>query len=180
MTTLVIDIPVLETQRLVLRGPCREDGQLYADFFDAQTGDGYFYGGPLRPDQANVRLAADIGHWQMNGFGKFVMIERDSQKPLGGCGIVHWNGWPSHELTWWLLGTERGKGYASEAARAVLEYARDTLGWARVETHVRDTNAAALRLVERLGGKKLRRDAFPDGHSRDVFGFELAAVGAPV
>ncbi|WP_299778810.1 GNAT family N-acetyltransferase [uncultured Roseobacter sp.] len=177
MTSPVADTPVLETTRLILRMPCAADTALYAAFFDAQTGDGYFYGGPLRPDQASVRLAADIGHWHMKGFGKFVMVDRETDAPIGGCGIVHWDGWPSHELTWWLLGTARGKGFATEAARAVLVYARDTLGWTVVETHVRDTNAAALRLVDRLGGMKLRRDSFPDGHSRDVFGFELAQQG---
>lgn len=165
---------VLTTDRLTLRLPTGADFDLYRRFFDETTGDGYFYGGPLRPDQASVRLAADIGHWQMKGFGKFVIEQRDSGGTVGGCGIVHWDGWPSHELTWWLMGDQRGKGFATEAANAVLHFAFDTLGWAQVETHIRDTNTAAARLVQRLGGVKLRRDAFPDGNSRDVYGFAPA------
>lgn len=168
----------LTTDRLTLRMPRADDFDLYARFYDAATGDGYFYGGPLRPDQAAVRLAADIGHWQMKGYGKFVLEARADNTLLGGCGIVHWDGWPSHELTWWLLGTEQHKGYATEAALAVLNWAHNTLGWDIVETHIRDTNAAAARLVSSLGGIKLRRDAFPDGNTRTVYGFERARAQA--
>lgn len=170
--------PILTTDRLTLRLPGAQDFDLYRRFFDETTGDGYFYGGPLRPDQAAVRLAADIGHWQMKGFGKFIIEDRAACTTVGGCGIAHWDGWPSHELTWWLMGDCRGKGYATEAALAVLDYAFTTLCWPQVETHIRDTNTAAARLVERLGGVKLRRDAFPDGNSRDVYGFSPAGAAA--
>lgn len=163
--------PLLTTERLILRLPTAQDFDLYRRFFEETSGDGYFYGGPLRPDQAAVRLAADIGHWQMKGFGKFALELRDGSGMVGGCGIAHWDGWPSHELTWWLLHDQRGKGFASEAARAVLTYAYETLGWPMVETHIRDTNDAAKRLVDRLGGEKLRRDTFPDGNGRNVYGF---------
>jgi len=170
--------PQLTTDRLVLRGPGAQDFELYARFFDAQTGDGYFYGGPLKPYEAAVKLAADIGHWQMKGFGKFTIIRRTDDVPLGGCGIAFWDGWPSHELTWWLLKEHQRHGFATEAARAVLNWAYTTLGWDTVETHIRDTNEAAARLVTRLGGSMLRRDTFPDGIDRNVYGFACSEVSA--
>lgn len=167
--------PILTTPRLSLRAPEARDLNAYASFFADQRAS-HFYGGPLRRDQAYGILCRDIGHWALRGFGKFV-INRDGA-PLGGCGIVHPEGWPSHELTWWLLPEARGTGIAQEASRAVLGWARDSLGRDQVETHFRDENIAARRLTETLGGRKLRRETFPDGIARDIWAIPTAEVPA--
>ena len=167
--------PVLTTPRLILRAPEACDLAAYAEFFaDPQAS--HFYGGPMRRDEAYGVLCRDIGHWVLRGFGKFI-ITRDGHA-VGGCGIVHPEGWPGHELTWWLLPAARGTGIAAEASRAVLDWARDSLGRAEVETHFRDDNLAARRLTESLGGRKIRRDAFPDGVQRDVYAISTAKVPA--
>ena len=88
---------------------------------------------------------------------------------VGGAGLAHPADWPRHELTWWLMPGARGTGFATEASRAVLTWAYDTLGWPVVETHMRDENLPARRLAERLGGKRIARETFPDGVARDVF-----------
>lgn len=167
--------PILTTPRLGLRAPEARDLDAYASFFADQRAS-HFYGGPLRRDQAYGILCRDIGHWALRGFGKFVITRDDT--PLGGCGIVHPEGWPSHELTWWLLPEARGTGIAQEASRAVLGWARDSLGRDRVETHFRDENIAARRLTETLGGRKLRRETFPDGIARDIWAIPAAEVPA--
>lgn len=168
-------IPVLETERLTLRAPVAGDAEAYARFFADAAASG-FYGGPLRRDQAYGILCRDIGHWALKGFGKFV-IARDGEV-LGGCGIVHPDGWPGHELTWWLLPEARGAGIAQEASRAVLDWARDSLGRDHVETHFRDDNLAARRLTESLGGRKQHREMFPDGFARDIYAIPTARVTA--
>lgn len=178
MTTRALDMmaaPVLTTPRLRLRRPEAADLDAYADFFaDAQAS--RFYGGPLRRDQAFGILCRDIGHWALKGFGKFTILQ--DGKAVGGCGIVHPEGWPGHELTWWLMPAARGTGIAAEASRAILDWARDQLGRAQVETHFRDDNIAARRLTERLGGIRLRRETFPDGFARDIWAIPTARVQA--
>ncbi len=169
-------IPVLETQRLILREPRLEDAALYAAFFADAEGSGN-YGGPRRADEAFNILCRDLGHWQLKGFGKWVVTLRDGT-PVGGCGLVHSIGWPSHELTWWLLRDHRGHGYATEASRAAIAFAYDTLGWPTVETHMRDENTPARTLAERLGGRKTRRETFPDGVTRDIFTLPRATGAA--
>lgn len=161
-------IPTLTTPRLALRAPQVEDFAAYQAFFANAKGSGN-YGGPKRPDQAFRVLAADLGHWHLRGFGKWTLVERQSGTPIGGCGIVHRQGWPSHELTWRLLLDARGKGFATEASQAAVDDAYDRLGWPRVETHMRDENTSARRLAQRLGGRLDRRETFPDGVTRDVF-----------
>lgn len=164
--------PKLRTARLTLRLPDARDLDAYTDFFaDAQAS--HFYGGPLRRDQAFAMLCRDIGHWAMRGFGKFAVTLDGAT--VGGCGIVHPDGWPGHELTWWVLPEARGQGIAREASLAVLAWARD-LGRAEIETHFRDENIAARRLTESLGGRLLRRETFPDGIARDIYGIPTSEV----
>ncbi len=161
-------IPELRTERLVLRAPGAEDAAIYAEFYRDRSGSGN-YGGPLRPDQAWKRLAENLGHWQLRGYGLWMIQPVGAERAVGGCGLWHPGGWPSHELTWWLMPEARGTGYATEASRAAIAFGYDRLGWERVETHMRDENAPARRLAERLGGRVIRRDVFPDGVTRDVF-----------
>ena len=168
-----MSVPTLSTGRLILRGPEGADFALYRDFYAQATGPGG-YGGPRRPDEAFRRLAMDIGHWSLRGFGRWVMVRAEDGAAIGGCGLVHPLGWPSHELTWWLLPEARGQGYATEASRAVIDHALRALRWPVVETHMRDENDAARRLAERLGGRIVRRETFPDGVARDVFALGAA------
>lgn len=167
--------PPLATARLTLRPPSAADFPLYRAFYEDADGSA-FYGGPLRADLAWRRLAQDVGHWALRGFGMWTLVRREDGAALGGCGLFHPEGWPSHELTWWLLPAHRGAGYAAEASRAVIAFGYRQLGWPTVETHMRDENLPARRLAERLGGVVDRRDLFPDGVERDVFRLPLAAT----
>lgn len=169
-------IPTLETERLVLRGPKRQDLSAYEAFSGVSDLTVGQYRGGQNPDEIATVLAMQINHWALNGFGMWVMSLKGSSDILGGAGISHPEGWPRHELTWWLMPAARGFGYASEASQAIINWAYDHLGWTTVETHMRDENTRARRLVERLGGCKIARHTFPDGVTRDVFAFPRETV----
>lgn len=161
-------IPTLNTERLILRGPCENDFPVYEAFYaDAEAS--AFYGGPLSSLQAWKKLAADLGHWQLRGFGMWSMIERDSGNMVGGCGLVWPQGWPRSELTWWVIPEGRRKGYALEASRAAIAFAYNQLEWDRVETHMDDSNMAAQNLAIKLGGEVSERIMFPDGLERNIY-----------
>ena len=161
-------IPIVETERLKLRGPTAEDFLVYRDFFaDAEAS--AFYGGPLEAQRAWRVMAADLGHWQLRGYGRWSVIEKATGHMVGGCGLWWPEGYPRPELTWWIVPSARRLGYALEASRAAIAFGYDHLGWPLVETHMNDANVAARKLVEKLCGIKLLRDRFPDGLERDVF-----------
>lgn len=164
-----ISIPTITTGRLTLRAPKARDATTYAGFYeDAEAS--RFYGGPLGKTAAWNRLAADIGHWMMRGYGIWMIDAQGFDHAIGGCGICWPDGWPRPELTWWIIPAARRQGFAEEASRAVIGWAYEN-GWQRVETHMRDENLAARRLVEKLGGRKIARKTFPDGAARDIFEF---------
>lgn len=160
--------PTLSTRRLHLRAPQARDLDAYAAFYADADASGW-YGGPLRRDEAWRQLAQEVGHWHLRGFGVWTLVRKDDGRVIGATGLHHPEGWPRHELTWWLVPHSRGAGYAAEASEAVIAFAINTLGWPAVETHILDGNIAAHRLARRLGGEVIAREAFPDGHERDVY-----------
>lgn len=163
-----MQIPALRTSRLILRGPGTSDFGIYRDFY-ADPNASAFYGGPLDAAQAWRRLAQDIGHWALRGHGMWSVVDQGSGTTIGSCGILHPEGWPRHELSWWIAPTARRKGYAEEASRAAIRWAGEVLGWKAVETHMKDENEAARALAEKLGGKAIAREMFPDGIERNVY-----------
>jgi RimJ/RimL family protein N-acetyltransferase len=168
-------IPTIETERLILRGPTGADFPVYRDFFaDAEAS--HFYGGPIGPDRAWRVLASDLGHWQLRGYGRWALEEKSSRQMVGSCGLWWPEAYPRSELTWWIAPAARRNGYALEASRAAIGFGYDVLGWDIVETHMNDENMAARRLVEKLGGKRIVRERFPDGLQRDVFALPRLAA----
>jgi len=161
-------IPMLETDRLILRAPGADDLPAYVAFYTDGAASA-FYDGPMLAHRAHGRLCQDIGHWWLKGFGLWAVVRRDSGETMGVTGLAHPDGWPRHELTWWLLPGHRGQGFATEASRAAIAYGYDVLRWPAVETHMKDANRPARALAERLGGTVIRRDRFPDGEDRDIF-----------
>jgi len=162
--------PTLETERLVLRLPRETDISAYLEFYSDKDAP-HFYGGPLSELGTWNALAKNLGHWALRGYGMWTVVHKDSNEVIGGCGLVAPQGWPRPELTWWILPSARKQGFAKEASRATIQFGYEQLGWEIVQTHMNDENKAARALTLSLGAKKIAREPFPDGHSRDIFQF---------
>ncbi len=112
----------------------------------------------------------------------FLIELRRDHTPLGLCGL-HTHANPAAtprdnvpELGYWLGNRHWGQGYASEAARAVIEYGFSGLGAEKLKAGVRVTNPASRHILEKCGfrwtGVELHR--FPAlGFSTPVDRFEL-------
>jgi len=162
-----MSIPTLTTGRMLLVPPSTACQAMYRRFYtDAEAS--CSYGGPLTPGGADIRLAADISAWALQGFGVWAIQESQSERLLGVCGFWQGSGWP-RELTWWLLPEARGRGIAMEASRAAIACAYEIWQWDEVQTYMQDENHEARALAHRLGGTKIRRQTFPDGIDRDLF-----------
>lgn len=161
-------IPSLETKRLTLRAPQESDFSAYEKFYgDAEASK--FYGGPKPSLGAWNKLAADLGHWHLRGYGMWALELRESGGFIGACGLVWPEGWPRSELTWWIAPEARQKGFAKEASRAAINFGYDVLKWDFVQTHMMDDNLAAKALVLSLGGVPIARETFPDSFDRDIY-----------
>ena len=154
------DIPVIETRRLSLKGPKPED---YPDF--KATFSSYrsrFMGGPLNAYEAWMLYAAEIGHWEIRGFGMWMIHDRESGDTLGMAGGWQPAKWPEREIAWIIWPDRAGKGYALEATDAVRAhlYAH---GWPGAVSYIDPKNLDSIRLAERLGCVKDPDAATIDG-----------------
>lgn len=145
-------IPVIETRRLVLRGPEAED---YPDF--KATFSSYrsrFMGGPLNAYEAWMLYAAEIGHWQIRGYGMWMIHHRESGETLGMAGGWKPAKWPEAEIAWIIWPDKAGQGFALEATNAVRQYLYAQMGWDGAVSYLDPKNLDSIRLAERLGAKK--------------------------
>jgi ribosomal-protein-alanine N-acetyltransferase len=142
-------IPTVTTERLTLRAPQLSDFDAYADFRGSDRA--AFVGGPNTPGQAWQQLCALTGQWQLRGYGRWMIADKDTDEPLGVTGLHHPLEWPEAEVAWSLFAAGEGRGIAYEAALAVRTYAYETLGWSTVISCVDSKNARSLALAKRLG-----------------------------
>jgi len=92
-----------------------------------------------------------VGHWQLRGFGLWAVAERDTGLLAGRVGCWQPEGWPGLEIGWTLRRRFWGRGYATEAALAALEYAFARLGQERVISLIRPDNGPSIAVALRLG-----------------------------
>lgn len=143
-------IPELETERLRLRGWRESDLPALAEFM-ADGDDTRFIGGPLSRGDTWRRMAIFIGHWQLRGFGNWVVEEKSSAAAAGYGGLWMPEGWPEGELMWGIFPTHRGRGYATEAARRARAFAYETLRWPTVVSYIAPENEPSRKVATRLG-----------------------------
>jgi RimJ/RimL family protein N-acetyltransferase len=90
-----------------------------------------------------------------HGFSLWCVVDRESGRPAGMCGLVRRATLPDADVGFAFLPEAWGKGFATESAAAVLAHARDVLGLRRVLAITDPENLASIRVLERIG---LRRE----------------------
>ena len=120
-------IPTIETTRLSLRGPEPQD---YPDFKATFTSyRARFMGGPLNAYEAWMLYAAEIGHWDIRGFGMWMVHDRVTDETYGMVGGWQPAKWPEREIAWVIWPDKSGRGYALEAAHAARGYFYRQQNW---------------------------------------------------
>jgi RimJ/RimL family protein N-acetyltransferase len=97
----------------------------------------------------------------MQGFSFFTVVEKATGQWVGRVGPWQPEGWPGTEVGWSLGGAFHGKGYATEAATAAIDWAFDHLGWTEVIHCIDPANLASQAVAARLGSTILRQDMMP-------------------
>jgi len=163
--------PTLHTERLILRPTAAEDFEPYAAYMaDEAT---RYIGGPQVRATAWRGFSNIAGAWAMQGFSMFSLIERSTGKWIGRAGPWVPEGWPGNEVGWGIVPEAFGKGYASEAAVAAIDWAFDHLGWTDVIHCIDPANVASQRLAARLGAVNRGPGKLPppvDAYPVDIWG----------
>ncbi len=147
-------IPELVTERLRLRGFRAGDLDDYAAMYGDREVLRYLLGGGAEPwDRGRCwrHMAFLLGHWQLKGYGVWAVEHRETGAFVGAIGFADPEGWPGCELAWTLARRWWGHGYATEGARAALDYGFTELGKERILSLIHPENRASIRVAERIG-----------------------------
>jgi RimJ/RimL family protein N-acetyltransferase len=140
-------IPVLETERLQLRAPRLEDAKIVANLAnDRRVAENTArVPHPYRRADAEDFIAAA----NRNGEAVFVVTLRDGAL-IGACGLMI-DEREAPEVGYWLGAKYWGKGYATEAVRALIDHAFTDLDCEALQAAARVTNPASRRVLEKCG-----------------------------
>jgi RimJ/RimL family protein N-acetyltransferase len=142
---------LLSTERLVLRPVAADDhAALLAHWTQPDVRRFLFDGAALSAAEVAETIEESIGHFAARGFGIW-LIELGSVAGLAGTAGLRPLEESGLEIFYSLAPGAWGQGYATEAARAVVEYGLGPLALPEVLAEVDEGNAASVAVVKRLG-----------------------------
>ncbi len=160
------EIPVLTTERLLLRGHTAGDFQNCAALWGDPQVVRFISAKPSTPSESWARLLRYAGHWALLGYGFWAVEERGSGRYVGEVGLADFKrglgpGFDdAPEAGWVLAPWAHGKGYATEAAEAVLAWGDKNLGMTRCVCMIDRAHAGSLRVAEKCGFRKFAETEF--------------------
>ena len=143
---------ILETPRLLLREMLPEDAPFFFDLnadplVIRYTGDKAFN---------NLQEALDITHYVIrqyreNGYGRLMVLEKESGLPLGWCGLKYHHDTQETDLGYRFFQTYWGKGYATEASKACVQHGFRDLNLNRIIAQAMIENTASIAVMKKTG-----------------------------
>lgn len=145
----MIEIPRIETERLILRAHRESDIPVETAFFASERS--RFVGGPSEHPNGWRSVTGILGHWALRGYGFFAVELKETGEYCGRAGPLFPDTWPEPEIGWTLMNGFEGKGIAFEAAIAGRQYAYQSLGWTTAISLVDPQNTRSAALAKRMG-----------------------------
>lgn len=142
----------IETNRLILRPFTLDDIEdSYQMNLDSEvskyTGDG----GVVSRDEIVRRIMEDVlGDYEKYGFGRLAVELKESNKFIGFCGLKYLNDLKEVDLGYRYMSKYWGKGYATESAKACIEYGFKKLKLNKIIAMVLPENIASVKVLEKL------------------------------
>ena len=102
-------------------------------------------------DARSYLLDGPIASYTKFGFGAWLVEDQESGTPMGMCGLLKRDALEDFDIGYAFLPDFWSRGYALEAAAAVLSYARDTLRLERVVAITQLDNESSIRLLKKMG-----------------------------
>lgn len=148
---------IIETKRLILREFSTEDAQfMYNLNLDPEvvkyTGDP-----PFSSIYESRNFLENYSDYRKNGFGRWVVCLKGTDEPIGWCGLKL-NEENVVDLGFRFFKKHWGKGYATESAKACLDYGFQTLNLSEIIGRAATENGASVRVLEKLGMELFKSD----------------------
>jgi RimJ/RimL family protein N-acetyltransferase len=159
-------VPVIETERLRLRGHSKEDFAASCGLWGDPKVTQHITPKPLTAEDVWSRLLRYAGHWQWLGFGFWAVEEKMSGQFVGEMGFAEYKreiipplyGIP--ELGYVLASQFHGRGFAREAVSAIVSWGDEHFQKARTVCLVSRDNHISLRVAEKCGYREFRETSY--------------------
>jgi RimJ/RimL family protein N-acetyltransferase len=134
-----------------------------------------FYPRPMTRGEALNWIIRNQRRYRDHGFGLWTIIERGSGQFVGDCGLSLQpvDGTDELEVGYHVRTSMQGKGYATEAAAASRDYARDVLGASRLIAIINPLNVPSQRVAVKIGLHAEKRSTAPDGTEAVIYATDL-------
>jgi RimJ/RimL family protein N-acetyltransferase len=157
-------VPVLETERLKLRGHRMDDFPACAAMWADPVVTRHF-GHSFSEEESWTRFLRYFGHWSVLGFGSWLVEERATGKFVGEVGFANYRRaieppLDAPEIGWALAAQFHGKGYATEAVRSVVAWGEQHFGPARTTCIISPENLPSIRVAEKCGYRESLRTTY--------------------
>ena len=157
-----ISVPVVHTERLLLRGWRDHDLEAFAAL-NADPEVMQHFPALMTREESDAFIGRQLEAWGANGLGLWAVERCVDGVFIGFTGLTrprfeaHFT--PAVEVGWRFARHAWGQGYATESARAALAYGFETLGLDEIVSFTSPSNVRSWRVMERLG---MRRDPADD------------------
>jgi len=147
---------LIETARLALRPPQLSDFEETSVLWADPEVVRFISGKPSTREESWARLHRNIGLWTAHGYGPLIVREKATGRLVGELGLANFGREIDPpvgplEAGWVLATWAHGKGFATEAVTACLDWARDRFAGQRATCIIDPDNAASIRVAERCG-----------------------------
>jgi RimJ/RimL family protein N-acetyltransferase len=157
MTLFSAAAPILETPRLRLRAVHARDCDAHAEMLADPEFVRFLGGAPLSREDAWRKVVTAAGLWPLLGFGYWTIESGSDRSYLGQLGFADFKrgmtpsieGLP--EMGWLMAPRAQGKGLATEAVLAALEWADRALAGQEIVAIINHANAPSIRIAEKAG-----------------------------
>lgn len=165
---------ILETDRLQLRYMLPEDiPPLVALWTDPDVT--RFMGGPRNVETLTEDLLNTVKNPLAESFDLWPLVEKCSREVIGHCGVMDKDveGGTEYEIIYVLMKRVWGKGYATEIAHGLIDYAYYVRNLNRVISLIEPENKASERVALKMGMKMEREITRPGGGIRRVYALHI-------
>jgi RimJ/RimL family protein N-acetyltransferase len=161
-----LDSSAIDTERLTMRRPRLEDFEESLAMWGDPMVTRYIGGKPSTREEMWARLLRYVGHWELMGFGFWVVREKSTGRFVGEVGLADFKRdiepslGSAKETGWALSPWAHGKGFATEAVRTALGWAEDRFGPERVVCIIDPGNEASLKVAHKCGFREFARGKY--------------------
>lgn len=166
----------LETTRLYLRPYLMEDAPFLLELLNSPSWLKYIGDRGVRTKKEAEKYIREkiLKQYEEHGLGMLAVMEKQSKKIIGSCGLVKRDHLPHADLGFAFLPEYEGKGYGFESSDAVFDFAKNELKLNRLLAITLEMNYPSIGLLKKLGFKFEKNIKFSgDGEELQMYGVEL-------